>query len=487
MKTSNKKKMNYTEKTHMSALALLLVMLVWCCGCAGTNTGSTGTTTVTTTTTTTPSPFLVYDDTRYPNSQAVLETMGAMRNAVFFSQTAWPGTCTSTGCPDAPTQAVFQSLLQTYVKEFGSSNTIILDFENLVISKEASTAAANNAVALFLQMIAWTRAIYPNAKIGIYDYDWSSNYSSSSTGFNAIRAQLFKGGTASFDFFAPTMYQRWTTHAIWDQNLAQAIINDTAINNTNGVNLPIYPYISPYISGTTADGLLTDAEWKSELADLVSCNTPSSSACLTVMTSLTPVAGNCSAASSTTACSQISGGVLWTQSMTSNLDPTSSWVGDLSAVLSPQVSGNIIYRVSDAEQTPLCIDANAGTVPSANTCDNLVNQDWNFTSLGTGLYTASSFSYQQANPNNGIAEIWDGTSGSLVLSQLASTGTSTATQQWQVVSLGNGYYEFVKLGDYATSGNADSEECLTAGSPQQVITTSVCNFGTKQIFQLIPE
>jgi hypothetical protein len=173
--------------------------------------------------------------------------------------------------------------------------------------------------------------------------------------------------------------------------------------------------------------------------------------------------------------------------MTSNLDPTSSWVGDLSAVLSPQVSGNIIYRVSDAEQTPLCIDANAGTVPSANTCDNLVNQDWNFTSLGTGLYTASSFSYQQANPNNGIAEIWDGTSGSLVLSQLASTGTSTATQQWQVVSLGNGYYEFVKLGDYATSGNADSEECLTAGSPQQVITTSVCNFGTKQIFQLIPE
>jgi len=473
----------------ISTTLLLLSSLVLCSGCAGNNASGKATTITTTSTVTgTPSPFVMYDNTYYPNSAAVLETAGTLRAAVLYSQSAWPGTCSSTGCPNAPTQAQFQASLQAYVKEFGTSNTIIFDYENLVISEETSTAAANNAVALFLQMIAWTRAIYPNAKIGMYDYEWSSNYvPNSSSGFNSIRAQLFKGGAASFDFFAPTMYQRWTTHTIWDQNLAQSIINDSAVNLANGVSLPIYPYISPYVSGNLADALLAGSEWQAELADLVSCNKPSSSACSMVMSTLTPTAGNCSAAGSTTACTAIGGGILYVGTSTTNLDPTSSWVGDITAILSPAVSTSVMYRIADSAQTALCVDANVGTVPSANTCGTQASQDWIFTSLGTGFYSVKSFSYQQANSSRTSSEIWDGTSGTVQLTQVASAGATTAGQEWQVVSLGNGYYEFVKLADYATNGNTDSEECLTAGATGQVITTSVCNFGTNQMFQLTPE
>lgn len=480
--------MKIAVPTWKSTALLLLSSLVLCGGCAGNNNNGTAAVISTAPTVTgTPSPFVMYDNTYYPNSSAVFETAGTLRAAVMYSQSTWPGTCTSTGCPSAPTQAQFQASLLAYVKEYGTSNAIIFDYENLVVSEETSTAAANNAVALLLQMIAWTRAIYPNAKIGMYDYEWSSNYiPNDSSGFNSIRAKLFKGGTASFDFFVPTMYQRWTTHAIWDQNLAQAIINDTAVNQANGVSLPVYPYISPYVSGNSAGALLADSEWQSELADMVTCNKPSSSACSTVMSTLTPTAGACSATGSTTACTPVGGGILWVGTFTTNLDPTSSWVGDVTAILSPTVSSGIVYQVADA-QTALCIDANVGTVPSANACGTQASQDWTFTSLGTGLYSVNSFSYQQANPSNGSSEIWDGTTGTVLLTQLPSTGVTTAYQQWQVVSLGSGYYEFVKLADYAASGNKDSEECLTAVAAGQVITTSICNLGTNQIFRLTPE
>ena len=205
------------------------------------------------------------------------------------------------------------------------------------------------------------------------------------------------------------------------------------------------------------------------------------------MSTLTPAAGNCSTAGSTTACTAIGGGILYVGTSTTNLDPTSSWVGEVTAILSPTVSTSVVYRIADSAQTPLCVDANVGTVPSANACGTQASQDWIFTSLGTGLYSVKSFSYQQANSSSTSSEIWDGTSGTVQLTQVASAGATTAGQEWQVVSLGNGYYEFVKLADYATNGNTDSEECLTAGATGQVITTSVCNFGTNQMFQLTPE
>jgi len=205
------------------------------------------------------------------------------------------------------------------------------------------------------------------------------------------------------------------------------------------------------------------------------------------MSTLTPAAGNCSTAGSTTACTAIGGGILYVGTSTTNLDPTSSWVGEVTAILSPTVSTSVVYRIADSAQTPLCVDANVGTVPSANACGTQASQDWIFTSLGTGLYSVKSFSYQQANSSSTSSEIWDGTSGTVLLTQVSSAGATTPGQEWQVVSLGSGYYEFVKLADYATNGNTDSEECLTAGAAGQVITTSVCNFGTNQMFQLTPE
>jgi hypothetical protein len=465
-------------KTHL----FLLIAFASCSGCGGNS--SAGPTATSASPAVTQTPFLLYDNTYYPNSSTVFDSAGTLRAAVLYGQTAWPGTCTSTGCPNAPTQAQFQSTLQTYVKEFGSSNAIIFDYEGLDISQETSAAAANNAVALFLQMIAWTRAIYPNAKIGMYDYDWSGNYTpNSSTGFNAIRASLFKGGASSFDFFVPTMYQRWASHAIWDQNLTQAIIDDSAVNKANGQSLPIYSYISPYVSGVTPGTLLTDSEWQSELADVMSCNTPLSSSCQAVMANVTAVSGECSATGSTSLCSATGGAILWVGTSSTNVDPTASWVQDALATLSPTVSPHVIYQI--ASQSGLCVDSNAG-IPSANACSTQTSQEWMFTPVGsTGFYSVSSYNYQQANPI-GTNQIWDGSTGSLALALLASGG-ATVGQQWQVVSLANGNYEFVKLADYATSGNTDSEECLTTGAVGQLLTTAVCNLGANQVFKLTAE
>lgn len=433
-----------------------------------------------------PPSFLIYDNTNYPNSGSTFDAAGALRATVMYSQSTWPGTCNSTGCPDAPTESEFKNDLQAYVNEFGTSNTIIFDYEDLDISNESSTAAANYAVTLFQQMIAWTRQVYPNAKIGMYDYDWSSSYDpNSSSGYNAIRAKLFNGTTDSFDFFAPTMYQRWSNHEAWDQNLAQAIINDSAINQANGLKLPIYPYISPYTNGNSADALLADSEWEAELTDLFSCNNPSSSACQTVMLNVTPVSGECSAAGSTTQCSATKGAVLWVGGSSSDVSPSATWVQELEAMLSPQVIANGTYEIVSAGQGNTCADAGSGggTV-LLDACAQTSSQEWNVTPLGNGTFTINSYNYQQENPNTGNNQVWGDTNGSLVLSSLVSGGTATPGQEWQIVSLANGYYEFVELGDYATDGNTDSEECLTAGSNEQ-LTTAVCSGGINQEFEML--
>ncbi|GGG83624.1 CBM96 family carbohydrate-binding protein [Edaphobacter dinghuensis] len=431
----------------------------------------------------TPPHFLIYDNTFYPNSQQVFDSAGALRATVMYSQATWPGTCTSTGCPNAPTETQLKQDLTAYVSEFHNSNVIIFDYENLVLSAESSTGAANQAVALFQQLIAWTRQVYPNAKIGMYDYDYSSTYSpNNSSGYNTIRAQLFNGSSSSFDFFAPTLYQRWSTHTAWDQNLAEAIINDSAINQANGLNLPIYPYISPYVNGTYTGTLLAESEWQSELTDLVNCDTPSSSACKTIMTAVTPPSGTCSASGSTTPCTAIGGGILWVGG-SSNISATTNWVQDLTGILSPAINTNVTYQIRSVGQTGTCVDIGSNGNPVANPCSpSTTSQIWKFALAGTdGTFTINSYSYQRANPGNNQA--LDSANGSLGLATVASGGTPSANEEWQVVSLANGYYELVETGDYSTSGNTDSEECLVSGGGGQ-LSTSICNGGADQEFQL---
>jgi len=428
-------------------------------------------------------PFIVLDNTYYPNSTSVFDAAGTLRATVMYSQSTWPGTCTSTGCANAPTESEFKSKVTAYVDEFGSSNVIVFDYEDLVLSAEASTAAAENAVALFQEMIGWAREVYPNAKIGLYDYDYSSTYDpNSSSGYNTLRATLFNGSTDSFDFFAPTMYQRWSTHAIWDQNLAQAIINDSAINQANGLSLPIYPYFSPYTSGDTSSSLLADSEFQSEISDMTACAVASSSACQTILASVTAATGDCTKSGSDYSCSPVLGGILWTNG-TSDVSPTASWVMDVLAILSPPVSANGTYEIVSTGQSGACVDGNSTTgSTSTDACTQSSSQEWAMTASTNGTYAIQNYGYQQANLNTGNNEDWTDSSSTLDLASVLSGGTVSAAQEWQVISLRNGYYEFVELGDYATSGNTDSEECLTASSSG--LTTARCNGSTSQVFQM---
>src|SRR5262249_8629998 len=156
---------------------------------------------------------------------------------------------------NVPTQSAFTSVLNSYVADsasgssggYGSSFMIILDFENMEIDNATSAAQANQEATQFLQFASWGHAAYPLAKVGIYDYDYNSNYAS-------VRATLYQSG--GMDVFAPSLYQRWSSHSTWLSNLNAAITNDKAINS----NLPIYPYISPFVSGNVSSGLLSTTE-----------------------------------------------------------------------------------------------------------------------------------------------------------------------------------------------------------------------------------
>jgi len=428
-------------------------------------------------------PFIVFDNTYYPNSASVFDAAGALRATVMYSQSTWPGTCNSTGCPNAPSESTFKADVTAYVNEFGSSNVIIFDYENLVLSAESSTAAATNAVALFKQMIGWAREVYPNAKIGMYDYDYSSTYApNSTTGYNTLRAQLYNGGTASFDFFAPTMYQRWSTHTAWDQNLANSIINDSAVNHTNGLNLPIYPYFSPYTSGNTSSSLLADSEFQSEITDMTSCSTVSSSACQSILNSVTAVTGGCTASGSGYSCSPVLGGILWTNG-SSNVSPTAPWVLDVLSILSPPVNTSSTYEIMSTGQGSACLDGNTTSATvSLDACAQTGSQEWTLSATTNGAYILQNYGYQQANLGSDNNYDWTDTSSALTLASVTTSTTPTPAQKWQVVSLRNGYYEFIELGDYSTSGNTDSEECLTASSSG--LMTAPCNGSATQIFQM---
>jgi hypothetical protein len=276
--------------------------------------------------------FIVYDNTFYPNSASVFGAAGAPRATVMYGQGTWPGTCTAAGCPDAPTESQFKSSVNAYVHKFGSSKVIIFDYEKLVLSAETSKAAAQNAVALFQKMIGWVRELYPNTKIGMYDYDYSAIYAPiSSSGYNALRAVLYIG-PRSFDFFAPTLYQRWPTHAVWEQNLAHAIVNDSAINHANGLSLPIYPYFSPNISGGPSSSLLNDSEFRSEISDMTACSITANTICQMILTSVKATERDCAASSSGYSCSPVMGGILWVGG-TSDVSPTAPWVLDVLAIL----------------------------------------------------------------------------------------------------------------------------------------------------------
>ncbi|WP_141325450.1 hypothetical protein [Acetobacter orleanensis] len=230
--------------------------------------------------------FRVFNGTRFANADD-LDRAGLLPFTSIYD--VWKLTCDETQCYNVPTESQFKKTLASYVAQFRSSSFIAFDFENIVIDKATSAEQANNEVQLLKKFIVWTRESYPKAKIGIYDYDFNSK-------FLDIRAKIYREG--GFDFFAPTMYQRWPNHDIWSARLQAAITNDHTINKS----LPIYAYISPYKAGVTKNGFLGDAEWLAQLADTRRV---------------------------------INGVIVWTQSSTAiKLDTNQSWEADLRHIVS---------------------------------------------------------------------------------------------------------------------------------------------------------
>ncbi|WP_431825882.1 hypothetical protein [Burkholderia sp. F1] len=232
------------------------------------------------------SGFIAFNGNRYANA-AYLDGMGLVPFTSIYD--VWNLSCDATKCYHVPTESQFKKVLASYVSEFRSSEFIAFDFEKIVIDAARSEAQAYNEVALFEKFIAWTREAYPNARLGMYDYDFNPK-------FRNIRATLYQAG--GFDFFAPTMYQRWPNHSLWRTNLKAVAENDRAINRS----LPVYAYVSPYKDGLTEHGFLGDDEWLDELSD----------------------AGR-----------TINGVIVWTQSSPADrLDTNQRWLADLQRMIS---------------------------------------------------------------------------------------------------------------------------------------------------------
>ena len=196
--------------------------------------------------------FKLFNSTKYANADQI-NHLGMKSLTSIYDQ--WHLSCNDDGCQNVPDEVDFDRALDKSAEQFKSTDYIVFDFEKISITGSRSLQQARNEALLFNKFIAWTRTHYPRAKIGMYDYDYNSNYGD-------IKSSLYREG--GFDFFAPTLYQRWNTHADWENNVKKAIINDHEENQ----NLPIIAYISPYQAGAVDKGLLALNEWANELNDL---------------------------------------------------------------------------------------------------------------------------------------------------------------------------------------------------------------------------
>ncbi len=212
------------------------------------------------------------------------------------------------------------------------------------------------------------------------------------------------------------------------------------------------------------------------------CSQISSSGCQAVLTTVSPLTGDCTASGSGYSCSPALGGLLWTGG-SSNVSPTAPWVLDVPALLSAPVSANGTYEIMSTAQNGACLDGNTGTgMVVADSCAQSATQEWVFSATADGTYAIQNYGFQQANLGTGNNEDWSDSGSTLQLAAVHSGQNVTAGQEWQVVSLRNGNYEFVEVGDYSIQGNTDSEECLTADTDG--MATSTCNGSQSQIFRI---
>lgn len=192
----------------------------------------------------------VFNSTQFSNSKS-LNSRNVIPATVVYD--VWRMTCTDKECENVPDKKSFDNVVEKYINIFGSDKFIIFDFEGIVLDKASSQGKSENSIRLLRLLLSWARQLHPEAQYGLYDYDWNNNNLTN-------RLSLFDSG--GFDFFAPTLYQRWTNHPEWSKNL------DAALNNDRLANRPVYFFLSPYYNGKTADGYLGNEEWKHELEEV---------------------------------------------------------------------------------------------------------------------------------------------------------------------------------------------------------------------------
>lgn len=201
--------------------------------------------------------FTVFSAVDESSSAADLEQYGVTDSATVYD--VWGLTCSTTSCSNVPTQSAFEAKVQQYASldESGSTGPITLDFEKIVPVDATSDAQASEEVALWKELITWAHDAEPSAPIGMYSYDWDSAYSS-------YTAQLY--GNGYFDFFAPSMYNRWSSVSTWESELSAAIADDHAIDSA----LPIYPYLEAVWDTSGDSAYLSGTDWDVEFKDLES-------------------------------------------------------------------------------------------------------------------------------------------------------------------------------------------------------------------------
>lgn len=195
--------------------------------------------------------FTFYNDTSYPNAD-LGTNFGMTDSAVIYDD--WNMSCSTTGCSNVPAQGNFEWEVRQQVSAYKASANapITLDFENILPVSATSAAQAAQEVTLLHELITWAHDAEPSAPIGEYSYDYSTSY-------NSYTAQLYTSGY--LDYFAPSLYTRWSTMAQWQTELNAAVANDHSIDSS----LPIYPYIWPQYDNQSTKPFTTYTDWDRQL------------------------------------------------------------------------------------------------------------------------------------------------------------------------------------------------------------------------------
>lgn len=194
----------------------------------------------------------IYNGLRHRNAEQ-FDRMGVLPVAVIYD--VWDIHCTPAECRNVPSLDQFRATLRWYVHEFRAPSRIIIDFEQLTMLEATNAEHAQRIVDTLKPFIAATHEAFPDAMVGLYDYEWHPKYAEQR--YVEARAQLYTDG--GLDFFAPTMYQRWGNDPdMWDAHLQQALDHNALV-----ADKPTLGLVTP--DNYSGGGSQSSAEWHRQL------------------------------------------------------------------------------------------------------------------------------------------------------------------------------------------------------------------------------